>query len=87
VTYFEAISIEQDFKVHLKFADICGKGKPEALAEVAEKYTPEQMAEAYAIIKRQKDEELEMLEAMFILAIKSKNLDAKKKGNQGRNNK
>ena len=77
MTIFEAISIEQDFNVHLQIANTCGKEPAEALAEVAEKYTPEQMAEAYTIIKRQRKDELKILEAMFILAIKSKNLTGK----------
>ena len=72
MTYYEAVSIEQDFKVRMQFADCCGKERIEAVKQVAEKYTPEQLAEAYSVIKKQKMDELETLEALFVLAIHSK---------------
>jgi hypothetical protein len=44
----------------------------EALSEPAKKYSEKVLAEAYAVLARELDHEKEVLEALFILAIKSK---------------
>ena len=72
MTIIDAIRIEQDFKVRLKFADVCGTSRAAVLKEVAEKYTKEEITEAYSIIANEKEKELETLKAIFLLAIKSK---------------
>jgi hypothetical protein len=73
MNYLEAISIKQDFMVALEFADACGKERIDAVKEVAEKYTNEQLAEAYAVIKQKQKEEREFIKALFVLGIRAKN--------------
>jgi hypothetical protein len=75
MTYFDAVSIQQDFIVAMQFADIGGKERIEALKEVAEKYTDEQLAEAYKAISAKMKEERETLKNLFILAIKSRGIN------------
>jgi len=73
MTYIEAIGIKQDFMVSLEFADVCGKERIDAVKDVAEKYTNEQLAEAYAVIKQKQKEEREFIKALFVLGIRAKN--------------
>jgi hypothetical protein len=75
MTYFDAVSIQQDFIVNMQYADIGGKEKIEALKEVAEKYTDEQLGEAYKAISAKMKEEREKLKNLFILAIKSRGIN------------
>jgi hypothetical protein len=56
----------------MQYADIGGKEKIEALKEVAEKYTDEQLGEAYKVISAKMKKERETLKNLFILAIKNR---------------
>jgi hypothetical protein len=78
MTYFEAVSIEQDFIVAMQFADYGDRERLDAVKEVAKKYTAEQMAEAYSVIKKKKKEELQTLKALFVLAVRSKLIEEPK---------
>jgi hypothetical protein len=72
MTYLEATSIKQDFVVGMRFADACGKTREEAYKETAQKYTKEQLAEAYMVLNENLDNEKEINHALFVLAIRSK---------------
>jgi hypothetical protein len=72
MTYIEALEIKTDFTMAMQFADYGKKSKLEAVAEKAEKYSKIDLAEAYVILDRELDRQKETLEALFILAIKSK---------------
>jgi hypothetical protein len=72
MTLIEAMEIKAAFTGAMTFAGYGGKSRREALAEPAEKYSEQQLAEAYAILTRQLDYEQEVLRAMFVVAIKSK---------------
>jgi hypothetical protein len=72
MTYIKALTIKADFTTAMKFADYGGKSRVEALTEPAAKYSEKELAEAYAVLARELDHEKEALEALFILAIKSK---------------
>lgn len=72
MTIIEAIKIDSEFDVKIKLANMCGKEPIEAVKEVAEKYTVEKLAEAYSIIRKQKERELGVIDATYALAIRSK---------------
>ena len=75
MTYFEAVSIEQDLIVAMQYADALHKTPAEALKEAAGKYSNEQFAEAYRVIKAKKKEELATLKSLLVLAVRSKTLN------------
>ena len=77
MTYFEAISIKQDFIVNLQYADALGNTAAEVIKETAEKYTNEQYSEAYKVICANLEEEKKDLRELFTLAVKSKNIKGK----------
>jgi hypothetical protein len=72
MTYLEASGIKSDFTVAMQFADYGGKSRVEALTEPAKKYSKEKLAEAYSVLQRALDEEKKALNALFVLAIRSK---------------
>ena len=72
MTYYEAVSIEMDFIVNMQYADVFGKEADDVIREVAEKYTTEQMGEAYTVIRKKKEEEIETVKDLFTLALSCK---------------
>jgi len=72
MTYLEAISIKQDLIVNAQYADIFKKKPAEALKEVSQKYTAEQMTAALLAIKKQMREEYDDTKQLFLLAMKIK---------------
>jgi hypothetical protein len=72
MTYIKALTIKADFTTAMKFADYGGKSRVEALSEPAKKYSEKVLAEAYKMLARELDREKEVLEALFVFAIKSK---------------
>jgi hypothetical protein len=72
MTYLEAAEIKADFTVAMQFADYEEKSRAEALAESAEKYSRERLAEAYAVLVGELDKEKETLKALFVFAIRSR---------------
>jgi len=72
MTYFEALAIEQKFRTRLEFADIVGRERLEVVEDVAASFSKEQLAEAYIVLKNKKQEEMDILSALFALAIRSK---------------
>jgi len=74
MTYFEAVSIEQDLIVAMQYAEVLHKTPVEALKEKAGEYTNEQLAEVYRVIKAKKKEELATLKQLLVLAVRSKDL-------------
>jgi len=82
MTYFDAISIQQDLIVNMQYADALQKTPVEALKEAAMKYSNEQYAQAYKIICDKLDEDKRDLKKLFLLAVKSKSLPDEKKGDK-----
>jgi hypothetical protein len=78
MTYFEAISIQQDLIVNMQYADAFHKTLADALAETASKYTNEQFAETYKVICAKLNEEKEDLKKLLRLAAMSKNIGKQK---------
>jgi hypothetical protein len=72
MTYMEALEIKVELTVAMQFADCRGKSRVEAFAEPVEKHSEEKLAEAYAILNQQLDEEKDTLKALFVLAIRAK---------------
>jgi hypothetical protein len=78
MTYIEALEIKAEFTVAMQFADYGGKSRTEALVEPAKKHSKEELAEAYSVLAHELDKEKRVLEALFVLAIRSK-IDAEEK--------
>jgi hypothetical protein len=72
MTYFEALEIKADLTVSMEFAGYEEKSQEEAFSETAKKYSKEKLAEAYAVLQRALDKEKKVLNALFVLAIRSK---------------
>jgi len=67
MTYFEAVSIEQDFKVNLQYA--FGETAVEAFKKIAKKYTDEQLASAFEAIKEKALEDIKDALKLFEMAL------------------
>jgi hypothetical protein len=76
VNYFGAESIRQDFHVAMQYAETCGETPVEAVRRTAEKYTNEQLAEAYKVLMQKIKEDKETLKTLFVLAYKCKTAGA-----------
>jgi hypothetical protein len=72
MTYPEALNIKTDFTMAMEFADYGGRSRADALSKPAKKYSKEELAEALLILQKELDKEKEVLKAIFVLAIKSK---------------
>jgi hypothetical protein len=72
VNYFGAESIKQDFVVAMQYAETCGQTTVEAFNEVVNKYTREELSEAYKVLMGKIKEEKETLKTLFVLAYKCK---------------
>lgn len=72
MSYIEAESIKQDFLVSIQYADSTGQTREAAYLEVAEKYTAEQLSEAYTVLKNKMKEEMDLITSLFSVAIRSK---------------
>jgi hypothetical protein len=80
----KALEIKADFTVAMQFADYGGKSRLDALAEPAEKYSEDELAEAYATLDLQFDKEKDTLKALFVLAIRIKRDQVKQKKEAGK---
>lgn len=72
MTYFQAESIRQDFHVALEFSDVTGDTQSETIKKVAEKYTIDQLKEAYKTLLTKMKSDEETLQTLFVLALSTK---------------
>ena len=79
MTYFEAVSIQQDLIVAMQYAEVTNQTAAEALKKAAAKYTNEQFAEAYKVICAKMKEEKDDLKTLLLLAVRSKVIDENRK--------
>jgi len=74
MTYFDAISIQQDLIVNMQYAEVQHITPVQALKKAAKQYSNDQFAEAYKIICNKLDGDKKDLRKLFLLAVKSKSL-------------
>ena len=72
MAYFEAESIKQDFLVSIKYAETMGQTREAAFFETAEKYTAEQLSEAYTVLRNKMKEDMDTITSLFSLAVRSR---------------
>lgn len=75
MTYFEAISIQQDLLVNMQYSGAFKKQPVEALKETAAKYTTEQFAQALCAIEQQLRKDYEDTRKLFALAMASMKME------------
>ncbi len=72
MTWFDAESIRQDFHVALEFCSVTRNTPEEAIKNVSNKYSIDQLKEAYKALLEKMKSDKETLQTLFALALSTK---------------